>query len=85
MEEKEIKISHSFLNALFAMASLFLLVIVKICANFGVMSGVFYGIMSIFIYGLAAAGLVLSYIRERKLTPEFWFNAVVLVVALMCF
>lgn len=85
MEEKEIKISSSFLNALFAMAALLLLVIVKICAHFGVASGAFYGIMSIFIYGLAATGLVLSYIKDKKLSPEFWFNSVVLIVALMCF
>ena len=81
--KKEIKLTTSILFMLFAIVSLVLLVITKICASFGVMSGVFYGIMSILIYVLPFVGLVLSYLGAKKLCLEFWANLGVLGIALL--
>ena len=47
-DKKEVKgfnLSMQLLNAIIAFAALVLFVICKICFNFGVASGIFYGIM----------------------------------------
>ncbi len=78
----EIKFGLSFLFMLFAITALALFVLVKICAHFGAVVPVFYGIMSIFIYCLPFVGMVLSYLFSKKLSPEFWANLGVLALTL---
>ena len=82
-QAKEIKLNTSLLYMIFAIVSLALLVLVKICASFGVINGIFYGIMSIIIYCLPFVGLVLSFLGAKKLCLEFWANLGVLGIALL--
>ena len=82
MENKEIKVSNKFIYMLLAGIALGLLVLCKICACFGVISGVFYGIMSIFIYAASLTVTILSYLSEKKPNPEFWVNFAVLLIAI---
>lgn len=80
--KKEIKLTASLLYMFFALISLALFVIVKICAHFGVIAPAFYGVFAIFIYCLPFVGMVLSYLGSKKLSPEFWANLGVLALAL---
>ena len=79
----ELKVSKKFLYSFFAIMALALFAIAKICRNFGVLSPIFFGIMSIFIYVLSFTGMMLSLINYKKLTTEFWFNAAVLGISLI--
>ncbi|MBO4569892.1 MAG: hypothetical protein J5689_01585 [Clostridia bacterium] len=84
-EQKEVRISSSLLNLLFAIVALGLIVLCKILFGFGVASAVFYGIMSILIYCLPFVGMLLSYFSNKKLTFEFWANLAVLAFAIWQF
>ena len=84
-EQKEVKISSSLLYLLFAVVALGLIVLCKVLFNFGVGSSTLYGIMSIFIYGLPFAGMLLSYFSTKKLSFEFWANLAVLAFAIWQF
>lgn len=83
MEEEEIKMSekqnlfdvhNEKFYLIFALTALVLFLVTHICRNFGVWSTVFYGIMSIFVFGISLTGAILSFCFTRKLTLEFWFN-----------
>ena len=82
---REVKFSTSFLFMLFAITSLALFVVVKICEGFAVSSNIFYGIMSIVIYCLPFVGMVLSYVFAKKASPEFWANVSVLGIELLTY
>ena len=85
-EKKETKVfnmSMQLLNAIIAFAALVLFVICKICFNFGVASGIFYGIMSIFIYALSLGAAVWAYLRDKKITFELIFSLAVFVIAIV--
>ena len=83
--EKEIKISQSTLAVCMALFALFLIVLCSILAAFGVGSFTFYGIMSIIMYALPLAGLLWSFIRNRKPSFEFWLNVAVFALAILKF
>ena len=51
-----------------------LYVIYEILLHFGVFSYAFSGIASIFLYILPLGGVVLSYLKDRKASFEFWLN-----------
>ena len=83
-EKKEIKFSTSTLYLIFALASIAISLIARICFNFGAGLGVFGAIMSIVAYALPVTGAILSYLSTKKLTFEFGVNVVALFVALLC-
>ena len=68
------------INSLLAIIALFLFTICKICINFGVLSGVFIGIMTLFIYLLTLAGAVWAFLRNKKMTFELGLNLSVFVL-----
>ena len=82
-QESKIQLTKSTLYMLFALVSLALFIIVKVCRNFGVFDTTLAGIMSIIIYGLTFAGMVLTLFGNKKPTIEFWLNLGVLGLALM--
>jgi len=82
MEDKEIKLSKRILYMMFAVVAAFLMIVLKVSVRFGASSGVYYGIMSLLIYGLAFAGVAVSFLGEKNATPEFWLNACVFVLAM---
>ena len=81
-ETKQINVSTKTLFIIFGVVALGLLMVVKICANFGLASAVFYGIMSILIYGLSFAGIICSYLIDKKTSFEFWVNLVAFALAI---
>ena len=84
MEEKKgMNLSMQTINALVAFAALLLFVICKICFNFGVFDGVFYGVMSIFIYFMSLGAAVWAYLRDRKITFELIFSLAVFLLAVI--
>ena len=84
-QDKQITVSSALLCSLCAVVALGILIICKICANFGVGNKTFYGIMSIFIYVLPLCGVVLTYATKKSATTELWMNVAVLAIALMTF
>jgi len=82
-EGKAFILSTQMINALLAFCALVLFVICKICFNFGVMSGIFYGVMSIFIYLLSLGAAVWAYLRDRKISFELIFSLSVFVLAIV--
>ena len=83
--KEELKISQSALAVCMALFALFLFVLCRILIIFGVGSGTFYGIMSIVMYALPLAGLVWSYVRNRKPSFEFWLNVIVFALVVWKF
>ena len=93
MEEKkeepktgnELKISQSTLAVCMALFAMFLFVLCRVLMIFGVGSGTFYGIMSIIMYALPLAGLIWSYVRNKKPTVDFWLNVIVFALVVWKF
>ena len=81
----EIKISQSAIAVCMAIVSMFLFVLCRILIIFGVGSGTFYGIMSIVLYCLPLAGLVWSYLQNKKPSFEFWLNVIVFALVVWKF
>lgn len=71
------------LYAFMGVCALVLYAIAKICINFGAMSATLMGIMSIFIYGLSFAGLVLAYLKDKQATFAVGINLAVFLIALI--
>ena len=84
-ENKEIKISQSTLALIMALFAMFLFVLCRVLIVFGVGSATFYGIMSIIMYALPLAGLIWSYVRNKKPTFEFWLNVIVFALVVWKF
>ena len=82
-EGKSFSLSTQMIIALMAFAALALFVICKICLNFGVYNGIFYGIMSIFIYALSLGAAAWAYLRDKKISFELIFSLSVFVVAII--
>lgn len=71
------------LNVLFALISLGLLIFSNVILNFGPNNrNVIRGIMGIFVYGSAFAGVVVSILKNKKPDVYFWLNIGVLVADL---
>ena len=83
-EKKEINLSTSALYLIFALASIALSLIARICFNFGAGLGAFGAVMSIFAYALPVTGAIFSYLSTKKVTIEFCTNVAALFVALLC-
>ena len=81
--KKYLNLSMQTINALLAFAALVLFVICKICFNFGVLNGVFYGVMSIFIYLMSLSSAVWAYLRDRKIAFELIFSLAVFLLAVI--
>lgn len=79
---KEIKLTAQVIIVCMAIVAMFLFVLWKILTNFGVINGIFSGIISIVIYGLSLTGLIWAYIRTKKPSFEFWLNVVVFGLAI---
>ena len=71
-------------NMIYALITIGLIVLVKVLYNFGVMTQIFYGIVSIAIYALPIVGAILSYISAKKPNCEFYANVATLAIALIC-
>ena len=96
MEEQEVKtekpvqtenkvnfsLSTKVLLVLFAFVAMFLLAITKIVAAF-IMGNIFVGIMSIFIYLTALAGVAINFVKAQKLGVEFWISVGAFVIAII--
>lgn len=73
----------SILSVLLAFASVAILAVTRVILYFGPNNpAVIRGIFSIFIFGAALAGIVVSFLKKRKPTYEFWLNVGALIVAL---
>ena len=83
--EKELKISQSSLSICMAVLAMFLFVLCSVLALFGVGSSTFYGIMGIVMYALPLAGLIWSYLRNKKPTFDFWLNVIVFALVVYKF
>ena len=81
--EKEIKMSEKFLFLLFAIASLFIVVLTSILLRFGVYHNVIHGIVCIFAFVLPIVGAILAYLKDKKPSFEVYANLIALALALL--
>ena len=84
-ERKNVQLSvpTKLLNILLSLAAVAMTIIYKLIVNFGGYSPVLHGIFSLVVYALAFGGVVFVFMKEQKLSHEWWFNVVVLALALM--
>lgn len=84
--EKNAQISFSVLSILLAFISVALIAFFRIILYFGPSNpSVIRGIFSIFIYGTALASVVISYLKNKKPSFEFWLCVGALVATLWFF
>ena len=83
-EPKQEKTLAFPVNLIFALIAVGLIVMVKLLINFGVMTQIFYGIMTIAIFALPIVGGALSYATAKKPNFEFYANVAALFIALLC-
>lgn len=79
---KEIKLTAQVIIVCMAILAMALFVVCKVCQHFGVQNDVFYGVMSIMIYGLSLAGIIWAYARTKKTSFELWLNVAVFGLAI---
>ena len=82
---KVIQLNSQTIIVFIAVVAMFLFVLCRILGTFGVVSPIFYGIMSIVIYGLSLTGIVWSYLKAKKVTFEFLLNVIVFALAILFF
>ncbi len=83
LKEKVITVNSQTAIVFIAVVAMFLFVLCKILGNFGVSNPIFYGIISIVIYGLSLTGIIWSYLRVKKVSFEFWLNVIVFALAIV--
>ena len=86
-ENREVKFSltATMFNLLFSICAILVLALTKILINFGVASGVFFGIMSIVVYSLAIIGFIWNLFKNSPKSVEFIVSAAILALVLMVF
>ncbi|MBO7526627.1 MAG: hypothetical protein J6T74_01870 [Clostridia bacterium] len=82
---RQLSVSSKTLFIILGVISLGLLMLGKILANFGVTSAVLFGILTVLIYGTSFAGMVCSYMTDKKVSFEFWVNLVAFALAVFTF
>ena len=70
----EYRVTAKCLNLLFALATLAIVVLVKILLTFGVYNRVLHGIVTIVAFALPVLGATFSYLQTKKPTFEFYAN-----------
>ena len=86
-ENREIKFSltGTMFNLLLSICAILVLALTKILINFGVVSGVFFGIMSIVIYALAILGFLWNLFKNTPKSVEFIISAATLALIFIVF
>ena len=75
-------LSKKMIGLLLSCVAIFLLLLIKIITHFAY-NGVLVGVFCIFIYGTAVAGVVMSFLVDKKFTNEFYFCVITLAVTLL--
>ena len=80
---KEYKVTAKFLNLLFALATLAIVVLVRLFITFGVFNNVVHSVVSVVAYALPILGAVFSYLQAKKPTFEFYANVFAFAMVVM--